>query len=179
MDGGGMAAADPIIESDMFKLNKKQGSKSFRDQKMKMRPVTQGQPRHNFISSQKALNSTIKSPKYIVKNNFCSSEGEFEKRVIKHESIKPSDASDLSMSPKPDAETTIKNMKSQMTGRQLLSLNRQSIKYMQRRLENKKSNCSIYSTRNSAREELKQRRASLTSPKTTEELIKKASITVE
>lgn len=94
-----------------------------------------------------------------MKNNFCSSEGEFEKRVTKHESIKPSDASDLSMSPKPNAGTSIKNIKSQMTGRQLLSLNRQSLKYMQRRLDSKKSNCSIYSTRNSAREEHKKKMA--------------------
>lgn len=118
-----------------------------------MRPVTQGNQRKAFISSQKTFNSTMNAPAYTVKNNFCSSEGEFEKRVIKKESIKPSDASDLSKSPKPNAGTSIKNIKSQMTGRQILSLNRQSIKYMQRRLDSHKSNCSIYSARNSAREE--------------------------
>ena len=77
--------------------------------------MTQGQPRSSFISSQKALKTTIAPPAYIVKNNFCSSEGEFIKvdkkgnknsksLVTKRESmkLKPSDASDLSMSPRPD-----------------------------------------------------------------------------
>ena len=63
-----------------------------------MRPVTQGQPRNAFISSQKALNSSIVSPKYSVMNNFCSSEGEFEKKVTKNSPMKRSDASELSMS---------------------------------------------------------------------------------